>query len=529
MSSIDSTSLIINDVPQYFFDNGVIEQVQDLTKTIHSPKKQPGPIIKKDRPWERIPYLTVNGWSILHDSVSGEFKCWYDDFPVDTQEVVRQKTLYCVSSWTCYARSADGLNWEKPELDYSEVDGRKTNIVIGGKPLFHKLDSTTVFEDFLDTDPKRRFKMLLTRYVYAKDRTSKELADTLNLKPGFEASSDEIRIEMHCSGDGIHWTPAKELPRYGQHGNGLGDTYTFFIDGDTGIYRFLTRAAGMSSVHYDPRRPRTNSFFPPTFPHDAARMNKRRVFQSESKDLIHWSLPKCVLTPDAQEDNIDDSYYGMVQFKMGEIYVGMLNVLHEVSNTIDVRLVYSRDGWEWHYLNQRQPWLTTNADSWDKYMVNVSNPPIPVGNEFFVFYGGASNHHDWWITGLYENLPVPEAHDIDKVRYGIGLAKMRLDGFVSMDAHKMREGIMITRALMTDKKKLEINAVCGEKGYLAVEVTDADENVIEGFSRKDCDTFTGDNVKAVISWKGKTEIPHSNCLRLRFFMKNASLYSLKFS
>ena len=245
--------------------------------------------------------------------------------------------------------------------------------------------------------------------------------------------------------------------------------------------------------------------------------------------MVHWSCPKCVLTPDVQEDNLDDSYYGMVQFKMGEIYIGMLNVLHEVSNTINVRLVYSRDGWNWHHLNQRQPWLTTSADSWDKYMVNISSPPIPVGDELFVFHGGASCHHDWWITGLYENLPVPEAHDINMTRFGIGLAKMRLDGFVSIDATEMREGVMITRALITSGNKLELNAACGQDGYVEVEVTDADEKILKGFSRADCDTFKGDKVKTIISWKGKTEIPHGAYLRLRFFMKNASLYSFKFT
>jgi hypothetical protein len=529
MEFVDSTTLIIGDIAQYFFDNAVIEQIQDITRTVHSPQKESEPLIKKDRPWERVLNLTVNGWTILRDSASGEFKCWYDDFPVDPQEVARWKTIYCVSSCTCYARSSDGLKWEKPELDYCDVDGRKTNIVIGYKPPFTKLDATTVFEDSLEPDPEKRFKMLLTRHLRAEDRTEEELASTLNLKPGFDASSDEIRIEMHYSRDGIQWKPSGELPRYGQHGNGLGDAYTFFIDEDTGIYRFLTRAAGMQSVHHDKRRPKTNSFFPPLYPGDESRMNKRRVFQSESKDLIHWSRPKSVLTPDAMEDNLDDSYYGMVQFKMGEIYVGMVNVLHQVSNTMDVRLVYSRDGWKWHYLNQRQPWLTTSADSWDKNMVNIASPPVQVDDELYVFYGGSSCHHDWWITGLYENLCVPEAHDLDMAQFCIGLSKIRLDGFVSVDAQNVREGVMVTRALWTNSKKLELNAACGEGGYVDVEVTDVDENVLEGFSRGDCDTFTGNSVKTTITWNGKTEIPHQDYLRLRFFMRDASLYSFKFA
>ena len=173
MNDMDSTMLIIGKVPQYFFDNVVIEQIQDLTRVVHGPRKEAGPLIKKDRPWERIPYFTVNGWNIVRDRLSGEFKCWYDDWPVDPKRVVKEG-VYCVPSWTSYARSADGVNWEKPELDYLAVDGRKTNIVIGGGPSFTKLDSTTVFEDLLDPDPERRFKMLLTRYLYAKDRCAEE-------------------------------------------------------------------------------------------------------------------------------------------------------------------------------------------------------------------------------------------------------------------------------------------------------------------------------------------------------------------
>ena len=525
MNYTDSTMLIVGNIPQYFFDNLVLEQTQDLTRTVHSPQKEPGPLIKKDRPWERFPYFTINGWNVLRDEAAGEFKCWYDDWPVDTEEVARQNVMYCVSSWTSFARSKDGLAWDKPELDYHEYEGQKTNIIIGGKPSFTKLDATTIFEDPLESDPDKRFKMFLDHYIYAKDRRDEELVKT---RDGRDGLTDTVKVELHYSPDGIKWTPDPEWPRFGKHGNGLGDAYTIFVDTDAGIYRLLTRAAGMESIHYDDRRPRTNSFFPPNFPHDLGRMNKRRVFQSESSDLIHWSRPQCILTPDSQEDNLDDSYYGMVQFRLGEIQLGMVNVLHQVDNTIDVQLVYSRDGWRWHRLNQRQPWLTTSAEGWDRYMVNVSSPPIVVGDELYLYHGGASCHHDWWIRGLQEGLDAPEAKNTDLVQYGLGLAKLRLDGFISIDAGAVREGVLISRTLRTDGRQLVLNVVCGEGGYIQVEATGPDEQVLDGCSRAECNTFTGDSTKTIITWNGRADIPHTGALRLRIFMRNASLYSFTF-
>jgi hypothetical protein len=161
--------------------------------------------------------------------------------------------------------------------------------------------------------------------------------------------------------------------------------------------------------------------------------------------------------------------------------------------------------------------------------VNLNTPPIAVGDDMYVFYGGARNHHDWWITGLREGLTVPEALSMDHVQYALGLAKLRKDGFVSVDAGAVREGVLITRALRTDALDVSINAVCRPGGYVRVEVTDVDDEVLPGFSRDECDVFHGDSTQAKISWKGKTQIPHAGSLRLRFFMRDASLFSFVFA
>lgn len=507
MNFMDSTILHIGQVPQYFFDNGIIEQVQDLTRVVHSPHKQPGPLITKDRPWERIPYFACNAWNVIRDESSNEFKCWYEDWDFDPL-VLARTGRYMYRMWIYYARSEDGYTWEKPALEYYEEDGCKTNVVFGN-PASPYAHAATILDDPLEDDLQKRFKMVFVRY--------------------FSNGTDETRrIETAYSPDGLTWKTFKELPQFGRLGPKLCDVLILSADVDARVYRLTTRHPDMYETVFDERRPKTQSFFDPTFPHDVGRTNKRRVFQSVSSDLTHWSRPQCILAPDDQEDNLDDSYYGMAQFQLGDFHVGLLNVLHQVSNTLDVRLVYSRDGWRWHHLNQRQPWLAPSPNAWDSCMVNIPNVPVPVGDELFVYYGGARNHHDWWSDGLKEALDVPEAHSLDEVGYGLGLAKLRRDGFVSIDAGPVREGILITRPLKTDGRNLVLNASCRSGGYIQVEATDVQEQVLTGCARLQCDTFSGDSIQASITWNGKASIPHDGHLRLRFFMHNASLYSFTF-
>jgi hypothetical protein len=161
-------------------------------------------------------------------------------------------------------------------------------------------------------------------------------------------------------------------------------------------------------------------------------------------------------------------------------------------------------------------------------MVNISSPPVPVGDEHHVYYGGSSGHHDWWIMGQKEGLDVPEAWDKHVGEYCLGLATFRRDGFVSLDAGAVREGLWVTHALRTNGRELVLNAVCGKDGYLRVEVTDADDNILEACTMQACDTFTGDDTRHRVTWKGQSRIPHTETLRLRFRMRNASLYSFGF-
>ncbi|MFH1009304.1 MAG: hypothetical protein V1800_17655 [Candidatus Latescibacterota bacterium] len=124
---------------------------------------------------------------------------------------------------------------------------------------------------------------------------------------------------------------------------------------------------------------------------------------------------------------------------------------------------------------------------------------------------------------------VPEAYQIDKVRMSIGLARLRLDGFVSLDT-TIREGVLFTRPVVPDGKHLRVNVDCGKKGVFEGELLDVNEKVIPGYERENCDAFHGNSVRHTVTWKGSEELPEgvlSTGARLRFFSRFAGPYSFR--
>ena len=109
------------------------------------------------------------------------------------------------------------------------------------------------------------------------------------------------------------------------------------------------------------------------------------------------------------------------------------------------------------------------------------------------------------------------------------MAKLRLDGFVSIDADS-KEGSLTTKPLKFTGKNLTINAAA-EKGYVLVEVLDENGYPIDGFSKKDWDTFSSDSVRHTVTWKGKSDLAslQGRCIQLRFYLKQAKLYSFAFT
>ena len=204
-------------------------------------------------------------------------------------------------------------------------------------------------------------------------------------------------------------------------------------------------------------------------------------------------------------------------------------VFHTVDNTKDVELVYSHDGIEWNHV-PGGPWVIPRGGEgeWDEFQVDTVIPPIKVGDRHYVYYGGADFHHDWPYVGKLQGLDTPAAdYTFDQINEGLGLAIFREDGFVSLDAG-LREGIVNTTPFFSAGEKLIINVRCGQDGYVDVEMADIMDEPWQGFTRADCDRFTGDNTAHVVSWNGSTSVNMvPGYTRVRFYMRNAELYSFR--
>ena len=514
----DSSHLHIGKNRQLFFDNQVIERTQDLTRVVHTPKAEPEPLIQADRPWEKITYFALGTHNVVRDR-DGQWHCWYCNWDYDPKRFAETRDGYDLKVSflrLCYARSADGIHWEKPLLGLHQVDGRDTNIIVGDES-FGGFYIVTPIEDPFEEDPAKRFKTL-----------------------GVRVSSAYYRIEAAYSADGIHWNFYETPPCFGTWGPYLQDEFTLGYDPLGRMYTATVRSPYQGATPLSEPTPlATKSFLRPVEHGAWWRGNKRRIFQTESSDLLHWSQPYPILAPD-EIDNLDESFYGMCQTRIGDTHIGFVNLFRECENTLRVRLAWSRDGKNWEWANQRQPWLESakmSGAEWDSVMVYQGVPPIEVGDEHWIYYGGAKSHHDWFMSGMLEGMDHPEAKDMSNIAYHLGLAKMRLDGFVSIQTSPHREGILVTRAFFPEGTRLVINARVATGGYLDIEVTDSQGNILPGFSREDCDTFTGDNVRHVVTWNGNPDaefikhmpegIPWRGYCKLHIYLRKADLYSFQ--
>jgi hypothetical protein len=239
-------------------------------------------------------------------------------------------------------------------------------------------------------------------------------------------------------------------------------------------------------------------------------------------------------------------HYGMRVMPYEGLYVGLLSAYHGETiqkipadklwmDKLDVQLTFSRNGltWQrvgangaipWRKMDDKRDWKKAAKEAtfipygrhkkdWDWGNIYAYQLPLVVGDEIRFYYSGIGARH--W--GSYHGDPDPPPT-------GVGLATLRLDGFVSIDA--AAAGAMTTKKFVFIGDTLEVNANA-KGGSIVVEALGTDGKVIDGFSKKDCTPITTDSVRHVLKWKGQKDshLIQARPIRLRFHLKKAKLYS----
>jgi hypothetical protein len=368
-----------------------------------------------------------------------------------------------------YAESKDGLSWELPKLGLYDWKGTKENNIVWTGLKGKRGSQVYMLEVPEEALNGYRFVMLYG---------------------GLGGS------HLIGSQDGIHW------------------------DRDSATNIASMHSDTQNAVVYDPRRKEYVMFCRAkhiyrTFRGDIIDTGaSRRVARMSSKDLWRkWDTePQNILIPDElDEDAGFNFFYGMPTRYYANIYWGFLWPF-KMNTDIHTELAWSRDGFNFKRMPGRPKLIARGNDgSWDDGMVFSGYQWLEVGDQWWMYYAGWDGPH-----GTSER------------NVGIGLVKMRKEGFVSMHGPS-RGGVVCTRKILWPGGRLAINADA-QHGEVSVRVTDAKRKAIDGFDYDECESFSDDDVNHEVRWKEKSlESLAGEVIRFEFFLKDADLYTFRAS
>jgi hypothetical protein len=277
----------------------------------------------------------------------------------------------------------------------------------------------------------------------------------------------------------------------------------------------------VSTIYHDPVSDRllaSLKFTAPQLPNSNHLRSRAYLFVDRPDAPLNLDrLSEVALVPAAEDRDGDlefDEYYASTAWRYGSIWLGGLKVWHHwgdypysAGGCAFLKFAVSRDGLHWSKIRfpddagAPEVFIPNGVEGGNQghndggYITEFSQGPLRLGDELIYYYGcsswGKNQTDDQRITGG-----------------GIFRARLRVDGFVSVDGGKLA-----TKPLVMEGKRLVVNSA----GPLKVEVlTDGGEPL----ARAGVD---GDALAHVV---GGVELPRQGAVRLRFAVQEGGhLYS----
>ncbi len=501
-----STVVAANPIPlgsrlELFLDDYLIEQMTPgVELRLHSPERREIVMIT-DKPWEgnACAYRTV-----FQDG--DRIRMYYAGNHYD----LGVKGMIAHPSFLCYAESRDGVHWERPDLDLVEYQGsRRNNIVLGGNtikiPGVEKLlvDHFAVYKDpNPDRRPGEEYKMLVLggRALYALG-----------------------------SNDGYHWKPIRNESVIT---SGYFDSKNLaFWDPVGKLYRAYFR---------DFRNTVTGAQRSQQSKADAGHRYVRDIMTATSTDFIHWSAPKWLEYPGAPDEELYTNQIAPY-YRAPHILMGFPMRYQDRGWSGPMRLLPNREHREARSrVSPRYGTAITDAlfmssrdgihfNRWGEAFIR----PGPLSSNWV--YG--DNNPAWGMIETASGTPgAPKELSLYAVENywrgnGMHLRRfaIRIDGFVSVHA-PLRGGEFVTRPITFEGNRLVVNFSTSAAGSIRIELQDGSGQPIPGFSLAETPELFGDSIEYTVPWKLGSNLGElaGHPVRLRFVLKDADLYSLRF-
>lgn len=428
---------------------------------------EPQPVniaLRFDAPWEGAFCGYV---TVLKDG--DLFRCYYRGNPTAGRDGSDTEV-------TCYAESRDGITFTKPALGLFEIHGTRTNnVVLAGQPPF-----SHNFAPFLDTrpgvPPEERFKAL--------------------------AGTSESGLHGFVSGDGLHWHPLRDAALLSR-GAFDSQNVAFWSASEKCYVLYLRTWTKGDFAGY------------------------RTISRTTSTNFLDWSAPVEMQFGDTPREHLYTSQTHPY-FRAPHLYIATpmrflpgRKVLTAVqAHELGVNPDYASDVAEAVFMTSRG-----GSNYTREFMEAFIRPGLDLGN-----WASRAGLTALGVvpTGPTEMSLYKQAHYAQPTGHLVRYT-LRTDGFVSVNA-PYRGGAFVTRPLTFIGHELVVNFSTGAAGGLRAEVQDAAGQPIPGFTLADAMEEIGDEIERVVRWKNGRNVNRlaGQPIRLRFLMKDADLYSLRF-
>jgi HEAT repeat protein len=471
---------------QLFVDDLILESLGTSKRTQHSFKKDPrNPVFEQEYPWERQGVLNFVS-SVLYDPQTRLFTAWYHSMlgaPDGKKGELGRTPLI--------AYSADGIKWERPLIGATEYLGSKTNNVV---PMANNIVPIPDAKD-----PAKRF----AGYLYHPEKNAMAVAYSPDGLSGWS------EFKAVCGGGRDVVTACRDE---------LGGGYFSFMKWRLGPWNRRAAWAAWGPT-------------PDAMTRGPININADLDDDAGSADRIAAAYP---VLDFVQANQFHTEIYEVTPFIYEGHYFG-LPMRFDVSGKgggnvdglTDVMLIASRDkkgvnGWQRPGGREAPPLLALGKwGEWDSGQIYGPNGLLVVDDEIVFYYTGCCFGHE--PAGSKSDGEGNRAY-----RAAIGRATLRLDGLVSLRADA--EATITTKLVTFTGSQLQVNAACPQ-GSLRVELRDALGNPIPGFTFADCDPFTGDALRHIVAWHGKTDLSAlaGKPIQVRLQLRNGDLYAMQFT